>query len=545
AHSPLFEIQKVSTVPHGTALFDSVLVFENYPLGNALDQHPEGFHIEAWEAIEYTNYPLTIAIVPGESLEFNVSYDRHRLDCDAIERLWQHLRKLLTALVEHPAQSISQVSMLTEAERTQLLAWNDTTTDYPRDTTIVDVFEQQVSVTPDTIAVVFEEQHLTYQQLNEKANQLAHHVLMLNTQAGASTGSATGASHPLIAIAVERSLEMVIGVLGILKAGGAYVPIDPSYPKARIQYMLEDSAAPLLVTQSHLQDTLSFAELTAVVICLDEVDLAHQPLVNPHVNSDVTDLAYVMYTSGSTGEPKGVMVEYKGLVNLAFVQTHAFRILSNSRLLQFASMSFDASVSEMMTTLVAGAALYLVSKAKLLDTADFMALMTQQQISHITLPPSFLSNVPEQACSSLKTLVVAGEACSKELVEQWANQVHFINAYGPTENTVCATMTPGFSEMERLHIGRPIANTRIYILDAQHQPQPPGIPGELCIAGAGLARGYLNRPELTKEKFIEVELFGNTERIYTTGDLARWLPDGNLEYLGRLDHQVKLRGFRI
>jgi len=534
AHSPLFEIQKLSDIPAGTALFESLLVFENYPLGDALEPSAECYQIEDFHGIEYTNYPLTLAIIPGEVLGFKVSYDNSRISQDSIERLCGHLNTLLGAIVENPEQSISQLPMLTENEVQQLQAWNDTATDFPKNQTIVDLFEQQVEKTPENIAVVFETQELSYEELNKKANQVAYYLMTLGVKPEVKVG-----------ICVERSIEMVIGLLGILKAGGAYVPIDPSYPPARISYMLEDSATSVLLTQNHLKKQLPELKPECVVVCLDEVDFAVQETENPDVNRHVEDLAYVIYTSGSTGKPKGVMVECKGLVNLALAQTNAFRILSESRILQFASISFDASVSEITTTLLAGAALYLVPKAKLLETANLMALMIQQQISHITLPPSFLSNLPEKAFSGLKTLVVAGEACSVELIKQWANRVHFINAYGPTENTICASMTLGFSEMERPHIGQPIANTRIYILDAAHQPQPPWIPGELCIAGAGLARGYLNRPELTAEKFIEVELFGKIERIYKTGDLARWLPDGNLEYLGRIDNQVKLRGFRI
>jgi len=463
-------------------------------------------------------------------------YATDLFEAQTIERMAKHFEVLLSAIVDNPTQSISRLPMLTEPEVQQLQTWNDTTTDYPKVLTLVDLFEQQVEKTPDNIAVVFEEQQLSYSELNHKANQLAHYLLNLKN----------GTDNGLIAIAVERSFAMVIGLLAILKTGSAYVPIDPSYPAVRIRYMLDDCATPLLLTQSHLKaQSLDELESDCVVVCLDEVDLANQPSENPSVSRTATDLAYVIYTSGSTGKPKGVMVEYKGLVNLALTQISIFRISSKSRVLQFASFSFDASVSEITTTLLTGATLYLVPKARLLDSAYLTTLMVQQQISHITLPPSFLSNLSDQALSGLKTLVVAGEACPAEWVKQWANKVRFINAYGPTESTVCASVALCFSEMDIPPIGQPIANTRIYILDAQYQPQPPGIPGELCIAGAGLARGYLNRSELTSEKFIEVELFGKIERIYKTGDLARWLPDGNLEYLGRLDHQIKLRGFRI
>jgi amino acid adenylation domain-containing protein/non-ribosomal peptide synthase protein (TIGR01720 family) len=515
------------------ALERNDLIPKHFVAGNYSAQQGEIAQMEGQFDLSLTWYED----LDNKPLSGVLSYNPDLFEPATIVRLAEHLQVLLTGAVENPAQSISHLPILTEKEVQQLQTWNDTTTDYPKDQTIVDLFEQQVEKTPDNIAVVFEQQQLSYSELNRKANQLAHYL----------RGLKNGTDNGLIAIAVERSFSMVIGLLAILKTGGAYVPIDPSYPAARIRYMLEDSRAKLLLTQSHLKAQLSLDKLESdcVVVCLDEVDLANQPSENPSVSRTATDLAYVIYTSGSTGKPKGVMVEYKGLVNLALTQISIFRILSSSRVLQFASFSFDASVSEITTTLLTGATLYLVPKARLLDSAYLTTLMVQQQISHITLPPSFLSNLSDQALSGLKTLVVAGEACPAEWVKQWANKVRFINAYGPTESTVCASVALCFSEMDTVGIGQPIANTRIYILDAQLRPLPPGIPGELCIAGTGLARGYLNRPELTKEKFIQVELFGKTERIYKTGDLARWLPDGNLEYLGRIDHQVKLRGFRI
>jgi len=462
---------------------------------------------------------------------------------DTIKRMAGHFEVLLNAIVNNPQQAIGQLPLLTEQETRQLQAWNDTVSDYPEGQTIIDLFERQVETTPDNLAVVFDGQSLSYRRLNEKANQLAHYLLGLKTE----TGAALLTDNPLIAIAVERSLDMVVGLLGILKAGGAYVPIDPGYPAARIRHMLEDSQAPLLLTQSHLQAQLPTAELQqgCVPLCLDERDVSGQSTENPAARSGLEDLAYVIYTSGSTGLPKGVMIENKGLVNLALAQINSFQIDAGSRILQFASFSFDASISEITTALLAGAGLYLMDKETLLNTACFSELMIQQHISHITLPPSFLSNLPDRAISGLKTLAVAGEACPAGLPQKWADSVRFINAYGPTENTVCASMALCRPGMDTVPIGRPIANTRIFILDDQQQIQPAGIPGELCIAGAGLARGYLNRPELTAEKFIEAELFGKTERIYKTGDLARWLPDGNLEFLGRIDQQIKLRGFRI
>jgi amino acid adenylation domain-containing protein/thioester reductase-like protein len=460
---------------------------------------------------------------------------------DTIERMAGHFEALLNAIVDNPQRAIGLLPMLMEQDIQQLQAWNDTATGYPKDRIMVGLFEQQAAATPDNLAVVFDGQSLSYRRLNEKANQLAHYLLGLRT----GEGTALLAGNPLIAIAVERSPDMIVGLLAILKAGGAYVPVDPDYPAIRIRHMLDDSQAPLLLSQSRLLAQLPLDGHGCEVLCLDELDVAGQPTENPPGRSGPEDLAYVIYTSGSTGKPKGVMVENKGLVNLALAQINSFQIDARSRVLQFASFSFDASISEVSTALLAGAGLYLVDKETMLDTACFSELMIRQHISHITLPPSFLSNLPGRAISGLKTLVVAGEACPAGLAQKWADRVRFINAYGPTENTVCASMALCRPGMDIVPIGRPIANTRIFILDDQQQTQPPGIPGELCIAGAGLARGYLNRPELSAGKFIEAELFGKTERIYKTGDLARWLPDGNLEFLGRIDQQIKLRGFRI
>ncbi len=465
-----------------------------------------------------------------------LSYNSDLFFPETAQRMSEHLQVLLEGIAAFPDQEIQTLPMLTPAETRRLMDWNRTGRPFSSGKTIVELFENQVEKTPSAIAVVCEEEWLTYRELNERANRLAHYLAQYLADR----------QNPLIAIAVEQSAGMVIGLLGILKAGGAYLPIDPAYPAERIKYMLADSGAPLVLTQTGLKTRLPIDTAAHDVICLDGQEFGAQPLHNLQAHPAGTDLAYVIYTSGSTGKPKGVMIEHAGLVNLAFSQIDTFQLQPDSRVLQFASFSFDASVSEITTTLLSGGALYIASRYILLDPTEFTALMGDEKISHVTLPPSFVRNLPDQALQGLKTLVVAGEACPAELVAQWAGQVRFINAYGPTENTVCATMAVCSPDQEGgPHIGRPIPNVRIHILDTRNQPVPPGIPGELCIAGAGLARGYLNRPGLTAEKFVEPRLFGKTERIYKTGDLARFLPDGNLVYMGRLDHQVKLRGFRI
>uniref|UniRef100_UPI00286A4BCE amino acid adenylation domain-containing protein n=1 Tax=Chamaesiphon sp. OTE_75_metabat_556 TaxID=2964692 RepID=UPI00286A4BCE len=422
-------------------------------------------------------------------------------------------------------------------ELEQLQLWNQTATDYPHDRTLVDLFEQQVAQNPDRLAVVFESQSLTYQQLNQKANQLAHYLIQ-NHQIQPDT---------LISICIERSVEMMIGILGILKAGAAYVPIDPNYPQERMQWILQDSGTSVLLTQSYLTDKLPLNQLEnhCQAICFDRTDFTESLITNPSSQSKPDRLAYVIYTSGSTGKPKGVTIEHRGLTNLALASADTFQVQPHSRFLQLASFSFDISIGEIAQTLAAGACLYLAKSETLLPSQVLVDFLTEHQISHIIIPPSVLSVLPPATLPNLQTIIVGGEACPAELVAQWAQRRRFFNGYGPTESTIGATIALCEPDGKKPLIGQPLPNIRIYILDTHNQILPPGIPGELCIAGVGLARGYLHRPDLTAAKFMKVELFGKTERIYRTGDLAKWNYDGNLEYLGRIDDQVKLRGFRI
>ncbi len=498
-----------------------------------------------------SKFDLTLSIEErGQGFTCHWEYNTDLFRTATIARMHEHWQVLLRGILADPRRQIAHLPLLTPEEIYQLQAWNDTAVDYPKDKTIVDLFEEQVEQTPDNIAVVFEGKLLSYRELNQKANQIAYHLLNLKNNSDHSPL----ATNPLIAICVERSLEMVIGLLGILKSGGAYVPIDPNYPTTRIEYLLKDSAAPLLLTQSHLKAQLPELSQDCAVICLDETKFAGQSTANPGVKLKSTDLVYVIYTSGSTGMPKGVMIEHRNVIN----HLHGFeqqaphvKPLSSIFTVPF---SFDLSVWEIFNPLCYGGTLHLLSKDRLLEIGALATYLTDNQISTAYLPPALLESVAkhlQQHGNPLQRLLVGVEPIPQKTLQAFrdiADELYIINGYGPTEATVCATFysfTHATDGERRTPIGRPPANYRIYILDAQHQPQPLGIPGELCIAGAGLARGYLNRPELTAEKFIEIELFGQTERIYKTGDLARWLPDGNLEYLGRIDHQIKLRGFRI
>ena len=491
-----------------------------------------------------------------EGLVIDWTYSRDLFDTTTIARMGEHFQNLLQAIILNPKATVKELPLLTPKEREQLLiSWNNSKTDYPQEQCIHQLFEAQVERTPKAIAVVFEEQSLTYTELNHRANQLAHYLRTLGVGA-----------EVLVGISLERSLEMIIGLLAILKAGGAYLPLAPDYPTERLLFMLEDSQASFLITHSSLLAKLP--PYQATLICLDEIEeqIAQYCQDNLQNGLTVSNLANVIYTSGSTGKPKGVMVEHRGLVNLALAQIQSFAVNHNSRVLQFASFSFDACISEILMTFGSGATLYLAQKNDLLPGQPLIERLVKNGITHVTLPPSALVVLPKESLPNLQTLIVAGEACSLDLVKQWSVGRNFFNAYGPTEASVCATIAQCSQDDLIVTIGKAIANVQVYILDAFLQPVPVGVSGELYIGGVGVARGYLNRPELTAERFIpnpfdppltplkkggdkSYETFKKGEeqpsKLYKTGDLARYLPDGNIEYLGRIDNQVKVRGFRI
>ncbi len=425
--------------------------------------------------------------------------------------------------------------MITDAERHKLLVeWNGTTTDYLKDKCIHHLFAEQVERTADAIAVVFENQQLTYRQLNERANQLAHHLQRLGV------GSET-----LVGVCMERSLEMIVSFWAILKAGGVYLPLDPSYPAERLAFMLEDAAPALILSKTQhrvlFPQKMPLVNLDAVATVVNA-----QPATNPATNSTAESLAYIIYTSGSTGQPKGVLVEHGGIGNLALAQSEQFAVRVDSRFLQFVSPNFDVSVGEIVTCLCAGATLVLAPPDLLLTSEQLPQLINHYAITHIEAPPVLLAMLNPDLLPTVQSVITGGETFSVDLARRWSTKSRFINAYGPTETTVTATLlncTAYPITTQSPPIGKPLANKQIYILDAALQPLPVGIPGELYIGGVGVARGYLNRPELTAERFIANPFA--TGRLYCTGDLARWLPDGNIEFLGRIDQQVKLRGFRI
>jgi amino acid adenylation domain-containing protein/non-ribosomal peptide synthase protein (TIGR01720 family) len=545
-YTPLVQVQSWSDLPAGVPLFESILVFENYPVQESLHTSAGSLEIPDVRTAEQTNYPITVGVLPGRELSIEIVYDRSRFDRPTVERLLAHYGRLLETFAADLRQPLSSISLLTEAEQRRFLVeWNDTQRGFPDDHCAHELFEAQAEETPDAVALVYvpnrgpskEAERLTYQELNRRANQLAHYL----RRAGVGP-------EVLVGICVERSVEMVVGLLGILKAGGAYLPIDPSYPEERVAFMLEDAGVSVLLTQETLAPKLEGRG--ARLVCLDAEwpTIAQERDTNPSRTAMPENLAYAIYTSGSTGKPKASLLEHRGLCNLVNAQIREFDVHPDSRVLQFASFSFDASVSEVFMALARGAALYLVDQDTLLSATRLVEFLREHEITTITLPPSVLSVLPEEDLPALRTLISAGEHCSRDLAARWWTGRRFLNAYGPSEATVCATCyrVEEIPEGSAVPIGRPIDNVQVYLLDRDLNPVPVGVPGELHIGGVSLARGYLGRPELTAEKFIPNPFSESPgSRLYKTGDLARYLPDGNIEFLGRVDHQVKVRGFRI
>ena len=484
----------------------------------------------------------------ADTIAAEFHYNTNLFSAADIERLAGYFERLVTSAVANPEMAIGQLEILSDRHRQQLLIdFNHTQTNYPLDRCIHQLFEEQVKCTPDNIAVVFDNRQLTYQELNARANQLAHYLQQLGVKAEIMVG-----------ICIERSLEMLIGILGILKAGGAYIPLDPSYPQERLALMLEDAQTPILLTQHNLLEKLP--DRNAQTVCLDRDGeiITTESETNPALSTYPENLAYIIYTSGSTGKPKGVQITHQNLVHSTRARMTYYQEPVTSFLL-LSSFAFDSSVAGIFWTLCQGGTLYLPPDGLQKQPPKIVELIAEHRISHLLSLPSLYALILEQAkteqLASLCTVIVAGEALSRELVKYHLGRLpktSLFNEYGPTEATVWSSVYHCQSQelTTQIPIGRPIPNTKIYILDSFLQAVPIGVPGELYIGGIGLARGYLNRPDLTAEKFILNPFINSqkrreSDRLYKTGDLARYLPDGNIEFLGRIDHQVKIRGFRI
>ncbi|ATH92008.1 non-ribosomal peptide synthetase [Bacillus glycinifermentans] len=511
-------------------VFDAMFVMQNTE-----DAEPvlNGLSLKTYKLIHtIAKFDLTLqAEEKTEGLKFTWEYSTALFERETIIRWAGHWLRLLEQVTGNPDIQLGKIDFLSEKEKHQLLyTFNNTKADYPRDKKVHQLFEEQVERTPDHAALVFKDRQMTYRELNERANRLARTL----RSAGIKT------EQP-VALMAERSLEMVVGIFGILKAGGAYVPIDPEYPEERIRYMLDDSGADMLLL--HLQERIPFLGKTIV---LDDEKAYSVNDSNLEAITGPDHVAYMIYTSGTTGKPKAVMAEHHGLCNLTLIFEKKLPISQQDKVVQFASLSFDASCWEIVMSLLFGATLYIPHAEAILDHRLFEQFIYKNGITTATLPPAYAAYLRPEQVPTLRKLITAGSAPPVELVRRWGNKVTYFNAYGPTESSICSALWQFDGSMASgcVPIGSPIHNHFVYILDIHGNLQPIGAAGELCIAGEGLARGYLNRPELTAEKFADHPFRAN-EKVFKTGDLARWLPDGNIEYLGRIDHQVKIRGYRV
>lgn len=519
-------------------LFQVLFMLQNAPR-QALEPAGQTLTLNALTVDNGTSkFDLKLEIVgKADGLSCLCEYSTALFDASTIRQMMGHLEVLLASVVANPDERISRLPLLTAAERHQLLvAWNNTQSDIPRDKCIHELFEAQVEQTPETVAVVFEDKQVTYSELNRRANQLAHRLRALGVRPEVRVG-----------ILIERSLEMVVGLLGILKAGGTYVPLDPSYPKERVAFMLEDAAVAVLVTQAGLVESIQAHHTQVVRLDADWKAIAEESTENPASGVTPENLAYVIYTSGSTGRPKGVQIAHNAVVNFLTAVRRQPGLTAQDVLLAITTLSFDIAGLELYLPLSVGARVVVASRDVATDGTRLQELLAGVTVMQAT-PATWrlLLEAGWQGSPQLKILC-GGEALSRELADKLLDRSASVwNMYGPTETTIWSTISKVEPEKGPVPIGRPLANTHIYILDQQLQPVPRGVSGELYIGGDGLARGYLNRPELTAERFIPNPFSSEPgARLYKTGDLTRYLPDGSIEYLGRLDHQVKIRGFRI
>ncbi|WP_427156899.1 amino acid adenylation domain-containing protein [Aliinostoc sp. HNIBRCY26] len=545
------KLQPTRDLSH-TPLFQVMFVLENAPK----------------QEVQLSELTLSFLEIPLASAHFDLSlsmreietgllakfeYNTDLFDADTITRMMGHFQTLLWGIVNNQEQSISELPLLTEAERHQLLVeWNQTQAEYPK-TCLHQLFEVQVEQIPDAVAVVFGEQKLTYKELNTRANQLAHYLQTLGVKPDVP-----------VAICFERSLEMIVGLLGILKAGGAYIPLDPTYPKERLTQMLSDSQTSLLLTTENLAIALPEHQLNVVYLNTNWSTISQQSPENPVTDATPKNLAYVIYTSGSTGQPKGVGCTHQGVTNLLTDFQIKQPLAQGNKCSLWTSISFDVSVYEIFSALLVGGELHLTTESMRYEAITLFEWLESQQIHSAYIPPFILKDLTDwlQEKShklTLKRLLVGVEPIAEQLLQSISKLIpglQIINGYGPSETTICATLYTVSTEStchQNTPIGRPVQNTEIYLLDANLQPVPLNVPGELYIGGVGLAPGYLKNSLLTAQKFISNPFKrgqgagdrGEWDLLYKTGDLGRYLSDGNIEFLGRIDNQIKLRGFRI
>ena len=548
-HTPLVKIQEWSEVPPGIALFESIVIFENYQVNEALRSQGGNWKLREFQLLEQINYPLCLCAYAGSDLLLKITYDRSQFEDRAIARMLGHLETLLEGMAANPNQRLGDVPLLTAAERHQLLIeWNDTHREYASDC-VHQLFEKQVEQNPDAIAVVCGDKQLTYRELNARANQLASYLRSLGV-----------CPEKLVGICMERSLEMAVGRLGILKAGGAYAPLDPVYPKERLALMVEGSQVSVLLTKERWLGNLP--KYQGPIVCLDADWEKIAPESSDNLDSGVTpeNLIYVIHTSGSTGKPKGAGVYHRGFTNLVNWFATEFQFTKSDRVLLTSSLSFDLTQKNIFAPLIVGGTLHLFD-CQIYDPEKICQSVGEAAVTWLNCTPSAFYPLVAQSergsfvnLKSLRYVFLGGEPISLSILKTWLDSPNcnakIVNSYGPTECTdVCA-----FYVLERpeefadraIPIGKPIFNTQLLVLDQNLQLLPVGKVGELCVGGEGVGPGYINNAEMTDRKFLPNAYSEEAEaRLYKTGDLVRYAADGNIEFIGRIDHQVKIRGFRI
>ncbi len=539
-YTPLVNIHKWSEVNGTNELFKSILVLENYPVEESVKKKDTKLQIKNVKTFEKTNYPLTLVAAPGKILAFDLAYDADLIDEEMIMQILEHLVNIIESLVENSSGKVSEIQFLSDDEVKRLISdFNNTEKDYPSEYLIHEWFEKIAEQHKDKTALYVKNKEYTYAQLNSDANKLARYLVKIGIKPESKIG-----------ICLERSYEMVYATLAVLKAGATFVPLDPAYPKERLKYIVNDSGLTVLITHSDLSILFKDEPVTELLIDKKHEIIDDQRSEDLDISIPLNNMAYIIYTSGSTGKPKGVMLEHLSLVNFINNSINDFKIDTNSRVLQFASFSFDAAVGEIFMGLLSGATLVIAERETVMSVDAITDFINEQKITHATLPPSLLSLVDVDKIEPNKTIASVGDSCPWDLANKWSKKHIFFNGYGPTETTVGAAWDVvnenNVDKSITTPIGKPIGNVKIYLLDEKMNPVPIGVEGEIYIGGVGVGRGYLYRPELTAEKFVPDPFSGmEGARLYRTGDKGKYLRSGEIEFVGRVDFQVKIRGFRI
>jgi amino acid adenylation domain-containing protein len=552
-HIPLSEIQKLGGLQPGNRLFESILGFDALDFGEMLRSQHVSLQKWDFELLEHVGYPLVVMMYGGERIKITLEYDRQLLGHESAGQILGHLFTLLEGIAGDITAPVCRLPLLTDKERQQILVeWTNTAVQHPADKCFHELFEAQVLCTPDKLAAAFEDgERLTYSELNRRANQLAHYLRSLGV-----------GPEKLVGVCLERSLDTLVSLLAIFKSGGAYIPLDPALPSSRLEFMIDNSQALVVLTNSRHAGQVSASQSRIVRLDSDAQEISRQPVTDLVNQSAPKNLAYVIYTSGSTGVPKGAMVEQQGMVNHLYAKIYALDLIESDCIAETAPQSFDISIWQFLSALLVGGTTYIFSEETTHDPARLLDGVEKESVSILEVVPSLLRfmldeldarGASKNKLAALRWLLLTGEALPPHLIREWFahySTIPLMNAYGPTECSDDVTHYSIFqsppTEMTITPIGRAVANMRLYILDKYMQPVPVGIPGELYVGGIGVGRGYFNNPEKTAAIFsADPFVPGPEARFYKTGDLVRWLPDGNIEFLGRIDFQVKIRGFRI